>query len=109
MKQAIITTATAVSTIGAVKVSPDSHRDLKDVRAFFEDNAHGTSFVQRGVCVDMCKEVGAYPKCPKCPEFVPPDSTPGVQTWEELLEHMDNLLAWKVENPLENWAKQNRQ
>merc|ERR1712203_1166537 len=23
-----------------------------------------------------------------------PDSTPGVMTWEELLEHMDNLVAW---------------
>merc|ERR1719389_1525539 len=46
-----------------------------------------------GVCVDMCKEVGAYPKC-TCPDFVPPDSTPGVMTWPELLEHMDNLSEW---------------
>merc|ERR1719443_186876 len=44
-----------------------------------------------GVCEDMCKEVGAYPKCSGCPDFVPPDSTPGVMTWDELLEHMDNL------------------
>merc|ERR1719491_2627964 len=43
-----------------------------------------------GVCVDMCKEVGAFPKC-TCPDFVAPDSTPGVMTWPELLEHMDNL------------------
>merc|ERR1719261_711649 len=46
-----------------------------------------------GVCVDMCKEVGAYPKC-TCPDFAPPDSTPGVMTWPELLEHMDNLSEW---------------
>merc|ERR1740138_247220 len=46
-----------------------------------------------GVCVDMCKEVGAFPKC-TCPDFVPPDSTPGVMTWPELLEHMDNLSEW---------------
>merc|ERR1712139_725444 len=46
-----------------------------------------------GVCVDMCKEVGAYPKC-TCPDFVQPDSTPGVMTWPELLEHMDNLSEW---------------
>merc|ERR1719450_72287 len=46
-----------------------------------------------GVCVDMCKEVGAYPKC-TCPDFVQPDATPGVMTWPELLEHMDNLSEW---------------
>merc|ERR1719389_564273 len=46
-----------------------------------------------GVCEDMCKEIGAYPKC-TCPGFVPPDSTPGVMTWPELLEHMDNLSDW---------------
>merc|ERR1719261_2461539 len=46
-----------------------------------------------GVCVDMCKEIGAYPKC-TCPGFVAPDSTPGVMTWPELLEHMDNLSEW---------------
>merc|ERR1711865_1292515 len=46
-----------------------------------------------GVCVDMCKEVGAFPKC-TCPDFVAPDSTPGVMTWPELLEHMDNLSEW---------------
>merc|ERR1719451_74338 len=46
-----------------------------------------------GFCVDMCKEVGSYPKC-TCPDFVAPDSTPGVMTWPELLEHMDNLSEW---------------
>merc|ERR1719162_1808828 len=46
-----------------------------------------------GICEDMCKEVGAYPKC-TCPGFAAPDSTPGVFTWDELLEHMDNLSAW---------------
>jgi len=47
-------------------------------------------------CQDMCKEVGAYPDC-ECPNFVQPDSTPGVMTWDELLEHMDNLEAWSLE------------
>merc|ERR1719401_2804077 len=46
-----------------------------------------------GDCEMMCKEVGAYPKC-NCPAFVEPDSTPGVMTWPELLEHMDNLVGW---------------
>merc|ERR1719469_1382405 len=56
-----------------------------------------------GVCVDMCKEVGAYPKC-TCPDFVPPDSTPGVMTWPELLEHMDNLSEWG-HGELKEWSQ----
>merc|ERR1719422_667106 len=58
-----------------------------------------------GVCVDMCKEVGAYPKCATCPNFATPDSTPGVMTWPELLEHMDNLNSWSQEE-LKAWRKQ---
>merc|ERR1719223_235440 len=57
------------------------------------------------ICEDMCKEVGAYPKCSQCPKFVAPDSTPGVTTWEELLEHMDNLVAWGRET-IKGWHKQ---
>merc|ERR1719199_196468 len=45
-----------------------------------------------GICEDMCKEVGAYPKC-TCPGFTPPDATPGVMTWDELLEHMCKELG----------------
>jgi hypothetical protein len=52
-------------------------------------------------CEDMCKEIGAYPDC-ECPDFVQPDSTPGVMTWEELLEHMDNLVAWSVDQ-IKSW------
>merc|ERR1719443_320756 len=55
-----------------------------------------------GVCVDMCKEVGAFPKC-TCPDFVAPDSTPGVMTWPELLEHMDNLSEWG-HGQLKSWS-----
>merc|ERR1711865_770085 len=57
------------------------------------------------VCEDMCKEVGAYPKCSQCPAFVAPDSTPGVMTWVELNEHMDNLVAWGQES-IKGWKKQ---
>jgi len=57
-----------------------------------------------GVCEDMCKEVGAYPKCSGCPDFVPPDSTPGVMTWDELLEHMDNLSYWG-HDMIKGWKK----
>eukprot|EP00746_Dinoflagellata_sp_MGD_P125086 gnl/MRDRNA2_/MRDRNA2_59780_c0_seq2.p1 gnl/MRDRNA2_/MRDRNA2_59780_c0~~gnl/MRDRNA2_/MRDRNA2_59780_c0_seq2.p1 ORF type:complete len:115 (-),score=27.34 gnl/MRDRNA2_/MRDRNA2_59780_c0_seq2:35-379(-) len=58
-----------------------------------------------GLCEEMCKEVGAYPNCANCEGFVPPDSTPGVMTWEELLEHMDNLVEWGHDQ-LKSWTKQ---
>merc|ERR1719161_1251034 len=58
-----------------------------------------------GACEDMCKEVGAYPQCSQCPDFVQPDSTPGVMTWEELLEHMDNLSDWG-HDMIKGWHKQ---
>merc|ERR1712151_629488 len=58
-----------------------------------------------GICEEMCKEVNAYPKCAQCPDFVEPDSTPGVMTWDELLEHMDNLVAWGQDS-LKGWRKQ---
>ena len=54
----------------------------------------------------MCKEVGAFPKC-QCPDFVAPDSTPGVMTWPELLEHMDNLSEWG-HGQLKGWSAQAR-
>merc|ERR1719395_116339 len=71
-----------------------------------EDHTHRMQVQNKlaGVCVDMCKEVGAYPKC-TCPDFVPPDSTPGVMTWPELLEHMDNLSEWG-HGELKAWSHQ---
>merc|ERR1740115_341757 len=56
------------------------------------------------VCEDMCKEVGAYPKCSQCPAFVAPDATPGMMTWEELLTHMDNLSSWG-HGEIKAWTK----
>merc|ERR1719356_1850474 len=59
-----------------------------------------------GVCTDMCKEVDAPAGlCKACPDFVKPDETPGVMTWPELLQHMDNLVAWGQET-LKSWRKQ---
>jgi hypothetical protein len=71
-----------------------------------EDLAHRAQVQNKlaGVCVDMCKEVGAFPKC-TCPDFVAPDSTPGVMTWPELLEHLDNLSEWG-HGQLKAWTKQ---
>merc|ERR1719194_180930 len=58
-----------------------------------------------GMCEEMCKEVGSYPDCAGCAGFIPPDPTPGVMTWEELLEHMDNLVDWGSDE-LKAWRKQ---
>merc|ERR1711920_1142817 len=71
------------------------------------DLKHRVAFQNKlaGICEEMCKEVGAYPKCAQCPDFVAPDSTPGVMTWEELLEHMDNLVEWGQEM-IKGWKKQ---
>merc|ERR1719440_2257799 len=70
--------------------------DLK-IRAAFQNKLAGQ-------CEEMCKEVGAYPKC-TCPDFVAPDATPGVMTWPELLEHMDNLSEWG-HGELKGWRQQ---
>jgi len=59
----------------------------------------------KGICEDMCKEVGAYPKCNQCAGFQAPDSTPGVMTWDELLEHMDNLSDWGHDE-IKDWTKE---
>merc|ERR1719410_1840204 len=73
-----------------------------------EADSHRRALIQNKpaqVCEDMCKEVNAYPKCSQCPDFVAPDSTPGVMTWDELLEHMDNLVAWGNDQ-IKGWHKQ---
>merc|ERR1712187_1009850 len=45
-----------------------------------------------GVCIDMCKEVGAYPEKCSCPNYVDTtDKTPNVVTWPELLSYMDEV------------------
>merc|ERR1740121_92335 len=47
------------------------------------------------VCVEMCKEVGAYPEGCKCPDYTDTtDTTPGVTTWDELLTYMGDIKVW---------------
>jgi chromosome segregation ATPase len=41
-------------------------------------------------CEAMCKKMGQYPNC-SCPNFEPPDATPGVVTWDELYAIFDGL------------------
>merc|ERR1719160_1881984 len=47
-----------------------------------------------GACEDICKATGAYPQCSGCSNFVMPDSTPGVMTWDEMFTRMDDLVDW---------------
>merc|ERR1719316_359858 len=71
-------------------------RSVEEDKACVSDDLQHRMQLQNklaGFCEDMCKEVGSYPKC-QCPNFATPDSTPGVMTWPELLEHMDNLGEW---------------
>ena len=57
-----------------------------------------------GICESMCKDVGSYPKC-ECPGYVDTtDKTPGLLTWDELLSHMSNLVAWGKETHKANIA-----
>merc|ERR1719484_507700 len=72
-----------------------------------QQQVHHRAMVQNklaGICEEMCKEVGAYPQC-TCPGFTAPDATPGVMTWDELLEHMDNLVEWG-EGEIKGWQAQ---
>merc|ERR1719384_15644 len=71
-----------------------------------EDSAHRMQVQNKlaSICEDMCKEVGAYPQCSQCPDFVAPVSTPGVMTWPELLTHMDNLVEWG-QGMVKGWKK----
>jgi len=57
------------------------------------------------MCVDMCKELGAYPEKCTCPGYTDTtDKTPGVMTWDELLAFMTDvkgssaksIKAWKA-------------
>merc|ERR1712137_481570 len=43
-------------------------------------------------CVEMCKELGAYPEKCTCPDYVDStDKTPNVVTWKELLGYIDSV------------------
>jgi len=70
-------------------------------QACVAEDAAARAMVQNrlsGVCEDMCKSVGSYPKNCQCPGYVDSsDSTPGLMTWDELLKHMSDLRAWGKE------------
>merc|ERR1719235_2045100 len=104
-----VKTASALQTLKAPKVAAVQAKTVvmqASEACAAQDLKHRAQVQNKlaGDCEDMCKEVGAYPKCSGCPSFVPPDPTPGVMTWEELLEHMDNLSEWGHEM-IKTWVK----
>merc|ERR1719343_1047419 len=101
-KTASVLQKTTVTALASMWASGEGEEKVCVV----EDLKHRVQFqnMLAGICEDMCKEVGAYPKCAQCPDFVAPDATPGVMTWEELLEHMDNLVEWGQEM-IKGWKK----
>merc|ERR1719237_410043 len=57
------------------------------------------------VCVDMCKEMGAYPEKCTCPDYTDTtDKTPNTVTWDELYTYMDHLKEWGYDHT-QKWAK----
>mmetsp|Transcript_88769 Transcript_88769/g.170835 ORF Transcript_88769/g.170835 Transcript_88769/m.170835 type:complete len:187 (+) Transcript_88769:80-640(+) len=59
-----------------------------------------------GVCIEMCKQVLAYPEDCTCPKYKDTtDKSPGVTTWDELNERMDGLSSWGKDS-IKSWIKQ---
>jgi len=70
-----------------------------------EDAKHRAAVQEKlaGVCVDMCKAVGAYPTKCDCRGYVDnTDKTPNVVTWPELFTYMDAVSTYG-EEALERW------
>ena len=42
---------------------------------------------RRGVCEDMCKEVGAYPKCSECPDFADGENAWAISSCKKQTNH----------------------
>ena len=57
------------------------------------------------VCIDMCKELGAYPEKCTCPDYADTtDKTPNTHTWDELLGYIDSVETFGHEKNME-WTK----
>ena len=67
------------------------------IRGMFQNQLHDK-------CIDMCKELGAYPEKCTCPGYTDTtDKTPGVMTWDELIAHMDEVSA-QGRSAAKDWA-----
>mmetsp|Transcript_51381 Transcript_51381/g.116759 ORF Transcript_51381/g.116759 Transcript_51381/m.116759 type:complete len:775 (-) Transcript_51381:56-2380(-) len=74
-------TLLAKSTAQSCSASDEGHRRMLQSKMA----------LLQGFCEDMCKAVGKHPDCGVCDGFIPPDATPGVQTWDELYAQFDKL------------------
>merc|ERR550519_2679706 len=91
-----------VKILKAMQVSKGCmHADEKE-REAVQNRLHG-------ICTDMCKEIGTFPKKCSCPGFEASsvDSTPGVMTWEELLNFMGDV-ATSAEEQIKGWKSEAR-
>merc|ERR1740121_2686446 len=72
-----------------------------------QDLTHRVKFQNKlhDVCVDMCKELGAYPEKCTCPGYTDTtDKTPGAMTWDELLAYMDDVSS-NGHAAIKDWRK----
>merc|ERR1719285_752500 len=88
----------AVLASGAFGLKREQSCEAQDVaiRSMFQNKL-------ADVCVDMCKELGAYPEKCTCPGYTDTtDKTPGVMTWDELLVFMTNVKGYAAKS-IKSW------
>jgi len=85
-----------VRVIKAMQVSKSCMSEDMKERTAVQNKLHG-------ICVDMCKELGAYPEKCTCPGYKDTtDKTPGVMTWEELLTFMTDVKGYAAD-AIKSW------
>merc|ERR1719450_870766 len=100
MKSAALFCAVSAATVAALR------KDKSDA-CIAEDLAVRTDVQNKiaDVCIDMCKELGAYPEKCTCPNYVDTtDKTPNTHTWEELLGYIDSVETFGHSKNME-WGK----
>merc|ERR1719150_1638122 len=93
----------AIFATGAFALKREQSCEAQDlaIRSMFQNKL-------ADVCVDMCKELGAYPEKCTCPGYTDTtDKTPGVMTWDELLTFMTDVKGLSAES-LKSWKAQAR-
>ena len=85
-----------VRVVKALQVSKSCMSEDMKERVAVQNKLHS-------ICVDMCKELGAYPEKCTCPGYEDTtDKTPGVMTWEELLTYMTDVKGAAAE-AIKSW------
>jgi len=104
-------TAKANTALSALQQKAHVVKALQVSKACMSEDMKERTAVQNklhDVCVDMCKELGAYPEKCTCPGYTDTtDKTPGVMTWDELLTFMTDVKGYSAES-LKSWKAQAR-